>query len=389
MRFPRRVGAVVSTLGVLTAGCSGSTAPGTAALPTVTPGSWVQSGDSVGLSPLVIANLESRGDAFVSKILPGNVAYRRSRFYVADLMRGAGINVYDSTGGFLYRIAGSELRSREIFGLWVDDRGIWIRDFRRPSILTIDTLGVAVERVSTSRTPGASVVTPGGLAVLDGPDGRVIFSSIFENNGLEGVGRSHLVGRYDSLGTMQARFARRSPIYEQLLLSSYIFSYFSIEGDRLYLAESALPRVRVYTTRGDSVASFGFVGGHYRGIAEGLPLETSTAWLDSLFTKFSYVNGVHVIRNVTGHNEPVVALSYQNYGEEWLSTMPRISTNTDNYVTLFSLEGDVLVAGLDLPGVLLGVAPDGLLLINLDDTPDRRQIGLYRLERHRAEIARR
>lgn len=345
----------------------------------VGPAKWEAGGRAPRLIPERAITLDSGGDGFVTKLRWMNVAYEGGRFYVADAVRGAGIAVYDSTGAYL-RTVSSPFTS-PIRGLIVERDGFWVKSDAEGAIVRLDTLGQELRRVATPRglEQGDPVIIVGGLGVVEEGDRFRVYTTVFEDRGLDTYPKGRWVASFDAEGEVQDLFGCADPLYYQLYLPTLLWYDFTIVEDRLYLIEGALPQVRVFSLEGRALAVFAGGGGaNFHQAYANLPQDATYARIDSLSILKTFTYGVERI-HVSGYQAPVIGLAYQNRLESWLAAHPRSDNHTRHYLTLYSTDGDVLVRELPLPGRLLYASRAGQLVVNLDDTPDHRRFGIYRI----------
>lgn len=323
--------------------------------------------------------LDSSADGFVLKLRHWNVVHEDGRFYVADAVRGAGVTVFDALGSYLRTIPSVFERS-PIMGLIVKDDGLWIRSDLESTIAKIDTLGREVRRIETTRGlgEGQPVIIMGGFDVLREGDRVRVYTSIYEDHELEfGAGRR--VAIYEDDGALLDVFVCLDPLYRDLFLPGYQLNDLSVIAGRVYVVEWALPQVRVFSLDGQPIETFARSGGaHFHQVRNALPTGATHAQLDSMFVGRSRAYAVDEIR-VVGHDQPVVGVAYGHWTEEWLAVRPRSDNHSRHFFALYSTDGELLVREIPLPGRLLYVSSTGQLVVNLDDTPDRRRLGIYRI----------
>jgi len=344
------------------------------------PPTWERGGREARLVLDREVRLDSSADGFIMKLRHGNVVHEDGRFYVADAVRGSGVTVFDSLGGYVKTIPSVFERS-PIKGLIVEGDGLWIRSDYESTIARIDTLGREVRRIETTRGlgQGQPVIIAGGFDVLRKGDRARVYTSIFEDHEPFDFGAGRWIAVYGEKDTPVALFACPAPLYRELFIPSYQFKDLSVIAGRVYVVEWALPQVRVFSLDGEPIETFAGSGGaHFHQVRNALPTGATHAQLDSLFVERSRTYAVDEIR-VAGHDQPVVGVAYGHWTEEWLAVRPRSDNHSRHYLALYSTDGELLLREIPLPGRLMYVSTTGQLVVNLDDTPDRRRLGIYRI----------
>lgn len=340
-------------------------------------GAWGDSGLRPRLERVRQVRLESEAEGFIVRLHDKNFVFSDGEFFATDGLLGSGVLVFDSLGAFVDRIPTGD-RSR-ILGLHPLGGGeLLATDEQAHVLLRIHRDGMVDTVATSTRGHGNPIVTVGGLDRIRHAGEDVVLVSIFDDyrGGEDHVTKSRLVGAFSDDGRLLSAFGRHSNEYRRNNWMSYWMSTFVARDDRIYLVESGLPNVRVYSAEGDSIGSFGVPGRHYRAVGE-IPDDATIEELSRIVAGYSSTVRIETVRT-SPREEPVIAVFYKNLRPGYFEN-ERDARYTKTYAVLYDPDGRHLHADLELPGVLLDVTPDGTLVVNLDDDPTHRVIGLYRM----------
>lgn len=261
-----------------------------------------------------------------------------------------------------------------------------IKDINSSEILEIDGTGAVVSKLTTKNPDGTGKnhLAPFGMAIVESPHERIVYSEIFQWLDSKNFMETLIVGRFDADGQLSVRFARHHPILEEYNLSVFQPSDFVVVGDELFLMESSLPVIRVFSLMGELKRTFGDWGAHQR------PLEKMPAGLTELEEgikshDYTWYLKIEAIPKVGNFKDPLIAVHYMNpehYSEAALHAARDKGEGIkgDHYLMVYTVHGDLLMNDIPLPGSLLEVDDQGRLVLLLQDEAENRRIGFYRLE---------
>lgn len=345
-------------------------------------GILLEHGVEIQLNLLKKVRLESEGDGFIQSLR--DLKFKQNRFYALDKI-GAAITLFDSTGKYLKSIQVDTTAgpSRLLVDLMItNDTDIYVKDERLHTIFHLNPNGEIVSKIENpDLRRGAARITFGGLEVMESGTGQVIYSTIFNHLPSDDyLKHSFLVGAFNQRGQLLRQFAQHSPDYAKFNLINFHVSTFAIWEDELYLLESASHLIRVFTLSGELKRGFGEHGYHQRVIDRPLKKNANLEETKTFTLIYSSFDKIFVIPKLASLAHPVVAVSYSNaiVGEDRSKTL-----GIDVYLMLYRTDGQLLVNDINLPGYLFDIIDTGnrpLLLINLDNTPTNRIIGIYDLQ---------
>ncbi|GEM_PF-1951712 len=346
-------------------------------------GDLAKQGESVRLHKVEELRLDTEDSGFMIQM--DRLIYRNGHFYAIGRISPE-IVVYDRGGKHLKTL---EISPRPKPGCafadlsWKPGDRLLVKDINASEILEIDSAGKVVFRISTGSTgkDGDIQIAHGGLMVVETQSGSVIFSTVFQWMDLSRVLReTYVVGRFNKDGVLEKLFAKRDPLISDLGLFAHQPTTFTVYADKLYLLEEPLPFIRVFSLEGDFIRRFGAKSPSHRQL-EPQPHDLSSIPETLRFIRRHTLHRrIDVIRSVRGLKGPILAVYYYNVilKEENL-TRESSDVEQNNYLAIYTLEGQLLANDIDLPGRLMDVSEESELVILLKDRPDHRVIGFYSL----------
>ncbi len=351
-------------------------------------GKWLEQGLNVHLKKVKEVRLDTAGDGFMISLT--GLVHRNDGYYAIGGTIPE-IIIYDSTGAYLktIRVNPSPAGLCSYRDIAMSPNGtIFIKDIEASEILEVDLNGDVHKRFATSENDSNQIAF-GGLEVVETSTQTMIFSTIFQwLDPSEILTKTLMVGHFDQNGKLTQRFANHDPLYAEYNLLQFQPSTFTIYKDRLYLIEEALPFVRVYSLNGELVNRFGEYGMHQRPLRK---MTTNISPEEQYARGFNYTryDAVEILPKVLGHDDALLAVTYHNLDPSEENIKRSVGLQSESYLMVYSLEGELLVNDLQLPGFgyLLDVNEDSDLIILLNYESENRLLGHFRLAVEAAESA--
>ncbi|MCG8608292.1 hypothetical protein MJD09_25320 [bacterium] len=391
MKSPMKVWTILSVTYAVIAACSSEQPPYDGAyLPEIgaarSQGTWQAHGVDVSLVRDREITLDTKGDGFIIDFF--DAVYRRDHFYAIGTSIPE-IVVYDSSGSYVQTIVVNPA-PKGVCGFMdiemTPDGNVFIKNVSASEILELDVTG-SVQRVWTTKNPdgGEDVhFGPMGMQVVESPRGRYVFSEIFQWLDPKDFIQTPLIARFEENGQLTKQFAKHHPILEEYHLDAFQASNFVVVGTELFLIEFPLPNIRVYSFLGELKREFGEWGAHQRPLlAMPANLDGEKEWHRSL--DYTHYHKIEAVSNIPDVEAPLIAISYMNpkpYSEAVNNQERRNRDHYikgDHYLMLYTISGELLMNDITLPGSFLDVDEEGRLVLLLEDDPENRRIGLYRL----------
>lgn len=341
-----------------------------------------EQGANVQLQQKRKIRLDSEGQGFIQSLF--DLKFKNDRFYALDRL-GAAITLFDSSGTYLRSIpvapeAGADRLLTEL--LVTNEGEIYVKDERLRTIFQLNSQGKVISKWHGGDTPEAAQITVGGLVVVPSDSGRVLYTTIFTHlSSRNHLRDSFLIGAYDQEGSQLTQFAKHHPKYQKFNLINFFVSAFAIWQNELYLLESASHEIRVYSLVGELRRSFGEPGYHQKVIDRGLKANPTLPETKAFVLSYSAFDEIFVVPHLKPFSAPLIAVTYRTPIVS--ETDPTEATGSDYYLMLYEQNGNLLLNDLKLPGKLFDVVDSEdtpLFLINVDNTPVDRRVGLYSLQ---------
>jgi hypothetical protein len=351
-------------------------------------GKWLEQGLNVHLKKVKEVKLDTAGDGFMISLT--GLVHRNDRYYAIGGTIPE-IIVYDSTGAYLKTIrvnpSPSSLCSYRDITMSASG-ALFIKDIQSSEILEVDLNGDVRRRFATSSSD-SNQIAYGGLEIVETPTQEMIFSTIFQwLDPSEILIKTLMVGQFDQDGKLTRRFANHDPLYDEYNLIQFQPSTFTSHENKLYLLEEALPFIRVYSLSGELISRFGEYGMHQRPLRK-MPTNISPEEQYNRSFNYTRYDDVKIVSKVLNQNAAVLVVTYNNLEPSEENMKRSVGLQSESYLMVYSLEGELLVNDLPLPGFgyLLDVNENSDLIILLNLESENRLIGHFRLAVESSESA--
>jgi hypothetical protein len=309
----------------------------------------------------------------IGRIAPSiNFVDHFGNLYINDIKNRIYLQ-YDSIGnlkkviGIKGKGPGELTRPRYLF---VDSQAhIYVFDMSKFSMVVYDTSNQFIEEVIFHQ--GNPV--PGSFAVYDSM--RII--CLVENKGNNYFEKVHLFHFLDnSLKIIRSISIDYPKEYKELNLVNFIFPYWTIDKEFLYVVFPALPYIYKYNFTGEVLNRFEINTTNFVKVNKRIRKTTNLMEKKKLFSQFSHAPYLYLFK------DEYLFFGYYNEDLPKNGKFPLQSGRTFRkyFYNICSTSGvEIRSDNSLLPGDPLFCTPNGLLYILLNDKPENREIGVYEI----------
>lgn len=327
----------------------------------------------VSLEKKELLNIPLKGKQY-HIIKKGDVKLFKQEIYILDRI-SSDIYVFNEECDFLRSIPISPKPSK--FGaeftelILLKSSEMLIRNARHSEIYHIDNNGRVITKYQFN--DNINHLAPRNMDYIITPEGIQVFSVIWQTFTSDGIHKvfteSLLVGRFNENGELIDRYINYDPIYKKYNLLGFQPSSIRICNNRIYHIQQALPFIRVYSLSGEFLFQFGEPGYHMRPIEKQIEYRNMEQF-DAFLNSHTLYGDIYYLKGCKGYDNPFLLIYYQN---------PISSQENKYYITLYTLDGQLLYNDLEIPGVPIQSIENSGVIVVLKHSSTKVSIEKYSL----------